>query len=62
MCMGCPFIFVFSGLIVALIMNTAAAGATVRLRFSPEYHLSDFVYSARNFPEHTYKAARVAAL
>ena len=41
MCMGCPFIFVISGLIVALIMNTAAAGATVRLRFSPKCHLSD---------------------
>jgi len=41
--MDCPFIFVISGLIVALIMNTAAAGATVRLRFSPKYHLSDFV-------------------
>jgi hypothetical protein len=36
--MICPFIFVVSGLIVALIMNTAAAGATVRLRFSPKYH------------------------
>ena len=51
--MDCPFIFIVSGLIVALIMNTAAAGATVRLRFSPKYHLSDFVFSAHNFREHT---------
>jgi hypothetical protein len=48
-CMDFPFMFVITGLIVALIMNTAAAGATVRLRSSPKYHLSDFVYSAHNF-------------
>jgi hypothetical protein len=53
--MNFPFIFVHSGLIVALIMNTAAAGATVWLRFSPKCHLSDFVSSARNFLEHTLK-------
>lgn len=51
--MDCPFIFIISGLIVALIMNTAAAGATVWLRLSPNYHLSDFVSSAHNSPEHT---------
>jgi hypothetical protein len=52
MCMDCPFIFVISGLIVALIMNTAAAGATVRLCYSSKHHLFDFVSSAHNFLKH----------
>ena len=52
-CIDCPFYICVPGLIVALIMNTAASGVTVRLRFSSKYSLSDFVSSAHNFPENT---------
>jgi hypothetical protein len=41
--MDCPFTFVFSGLIVALIMNTAATGIPVGLPLTSVYHLSDLV-------------------
>lgn len=43
-------------------MNTAAAGATVRLRFSPKYPLSDLVSSAHNFSEQYLKGACAATL
>jgi F0F1-type ATP synthase membrane subunit c/vacuolar-type H+-ATPase subunit K len=51
-----------SGLIVALIMNTAAAGAVVRVCLLPKYQLSDFVSSAHKFPEHTSRGVWAATL
>ena len=47
---GLFFYIVISGLIVALIMNTAAAGVAVRLRFSPKHRRClTFVSSAHNY-------------
>ena len=54
--------FVISGLIVALIMNTAAAGATVWLRLSRKYHLSDLLLVPITFPNKNPKGTRMGVV
>ena len=49
MCMDRLFISIILGLIVALIMNTAAAGATVRLRFQQSIICLTLSPSAHSF-------------